>query len=101
MESPDLLGLTVSLTSSTLILAFVAGLMPRLVGDEPNPVVGIRTKATISSPEAWQLAHRIAWPLLRRTAWTAVVGLYMQVGHRCRDRFRICGVGCRLNSRVF
>ena len=79
MESPDLLGLTVSLTSSTLILAFVAGLMPRLVGDEPNPVVGIRTKATISSPEAWQLAHRIAWPLLRRTAWTAVVGLYMQV----------------------
>ena len=46
---------------------------------KPNPVVGIRTKATISSPEAWQLAHRIAWPLLRRTAWTAVVGLYMQV----------------------
>lgn len=79
MESPDLLGLTVSLTSSTLILAFVAGLMPRLVGDEPNPVVGICTKATISSPEAWQLAHRIAWPLLRRTVWTAVVGLCMQV----------------------
>ncbi|KDQ02800.1 hypothetical protein EN35_08295 [Rhodococcus qingshengii] len=57
MESPDLLGLTVSLTSSTLILAFVAGLMPRLVGDEPNPVVGIRTKATISSPE------RGNWPI--------------------------------------
>ncbi len=79
MESPDLLGLTVSLTSSTLILAFVAGLMPRLVGDEPNPVVGIRTKATIASPEAWQLAHQSAQPLLRRTMWTAVAGLCLQV----------------------
>lgn len=79
MESADLLGLTVSLTSSTLILAFVAGLMPRLVGDEPNPVVGIRTKATIASPEAWQLAHPSAQPLLRRTMWTAVAGLCMQV----------------------
>jgi uncharacterized membrane protein len=74
-----LLGLTASLSSSTLVLAFVAGILPRVVGDEPNPVVGIRTKATISSPEAWQLAHRIAWPLLRRTVWTAVVGLCMQV----------------------
>ncbi|MDI9902634.1 SdpI family protein [Rhodococcus sp. IEGM 1409] len=78
MESPDLLGLTASLTSSTLIFAVVAGLMPRLVGDEPNPVVGIRTKATSSSPEAWQLAHQIAQPLLRRTVWTAVAGLCVQ-----------------------
>ena len=79
MESPDLLGLTASLASSTLILAFVAGLMPRLVGDEPNPVVGIRTKSTTSSPEAWRLAHQSAQPLLRRTMWTAVAGLCMQV----------------------
>lgn len=79
MESPDLLGLTASLASSTLILAFVAGLMPRLVGDEPNPVVGIRTKSTTSSPEAWRLAHQVARPLLRLTMWTAVAGMCVQV----------------------
>ncbi|MCZ4278762.1 MAG: SdpI family protein [Rhodococcus sp. (in: high G+C Gram-positive bacteria)] len=79
MESSDLLGLTISLTPSTLLIAFVAGLMPRLVGDEPNSVVGIRTKATMSSPEAWQLAHQVARPFLRRTVWTAVAGLCMQV----------------------
>lgn len=74
-----MLGLTISLTPSTLLIAFVAGLMPRLVGDEPNSVVGIRTKATMSSPEAWQLAHQVARPFLRRTVWTAVAGLCMQV----------------------
>jgi uncharacterized membrane protein len=79
VESSDLLGLTISLTPSTLLIAFVAGLMPRLVGDEPNSVVGIRTKATMSSPEAWQLAHQVARPFLRRTVWTAVAGLCMQV----------------------
>ena len=74
-----MLGLTISLTSSTLVVAFVAGLMPRLVGDEPNPVVGIRTKATMSSPAAWQLAHQVARPLLHRTVWTAIAGLSIQV----------------------
>lgn len=77
--SSDLLGLTISLTSSTLILALVAGLMPRIIGDEPNPVLGIRTKATMSSPAAWQLAHQVARPLLHRTVWVAVVGVTMQV----------------------
>ena len=33
------------MTSTTLIYAVVAGLVSQLVGDEPNPVVGIRTKA--------------------------------------------------------
>lgn len=79
MGSSDLLGLTISLTSSTLIVGVVAALVPRLVGDEPNPVVGIRTKATMSSPEAWQLAHRVARPLVRRTVWTAVAGLCLQI----------------------
>jgi len=79
VESSDLLGLTISLTLSMLLIAFVAGLMPRLVGDEPNSVVGIRTKATTSSPEAWQLAHQVARPFLLRTVWTAVAGLCMQV----------------------
>lgn len=74
-----MLGLTASLTASTLVVAFVAGLMPRLVGDEPNPVMGIRTKATMSNPEAWRLAHQIAWPLLRRAVWVAVAGVCLQV----------------------
>lgn len=77
--SSDLLGLTISLTSSTIVIAFVAGLMPRITGDEPNPVVGIRTKATMSSPAAWQLAHQVARPLLHRTVWTAIAGLSIQV----------------------
>ncbi|WP_458682617.1 SdpI family protein [Prescottella equi] len=75
----DLLGLTISMTSTTLILTGAAVLMPHLVGDEPNPVVGIRTRATQSSPEAWQLAHQVAGPILRRTVWTAVVGLCIQL----------------------
>ncbi|WP_458683415.1 SdpI family protein [Prescottella equi] len=53
--------------------------MPRIIGDEPNPVVGIRTKATMSSPAAWQLAHQVARPLLHRTVWTAIAGLSIQV----------------------
>lgn len=36
-------GLTAS-TFSTLICAVVAGLMPRLVGDEPNPVEGDKNR---------------------------------------------------------
>ncbi|QBJ94843.1 SdpI family protein [Rhodococcus sp. ABRD24] len=76
----ELLELTITMTSTTLIAAGVAGLMPHLVGDEPNPVVGIRTKATQSSPEGWQLAHRVAQPILHRTVWTAVAGLCLQIG---------------------
>ncbi|WP_458681635.1 SdpI family protein [Prescottella equi] len=79
MDSSELLGLTASLTFSTLICAVVAWLMPRMVGDEPNPVVGIRTKATMSSPEAWQLAHQAAQPFLHRTVRTIVAGLCIQV----------------------
>lgn len=79
MGSSDLLGLTISLMSSTLVIALAAALMPRIVGDKPNSVVGIRTKATMSSPAAWKLSHRVARPLLRRTVWTAVAGLSIQV----------------------
>ena len=79
MASSDLLGSTISLTTSTIVLAVVAGLLPRFVGDGPNSVVGIRTKATMSSIEAWHLAHRVARPYLRWTMWTAVAGLCIQV----------------------
>lgn len=79
MDTADLLDLTFTLTMTTILLGGTAGLLPRLVGEEPNLLVGIRTKATTSSPEAWRLAHRVARPLLRRTMWTAVVGLLVQV----------------------
>ncbi|WP_305091383.1 SdpI family protein [Prescottella sp. R16] len=77
-DTSDLLGLTISISSTTLLLAGVAGLMPRLVGDEPNAVAGIRTKATMSSAEAWRSAHRVAQPILRWTVWTGVAGLGIQ-----------------------
>ncbi|CAM3120562.1 SdpI family protein [Prescottella defluvii] len=79
MDASELWGLTMTLTSTTLLLAAVAALIPGIVGDEPNPVVGIRTKATTSSPEAWQVAHRVARPFLRRTVGAAAVGLCIQI----------------------
>ncbi|MBM4569174.1 hypothetical protein GS489_01305 [Rhodococcus hoagii] len=79
MGASDLLGLTMSMTSTTFIVTGVAAAMPHMVGDEPNPVVGIRTRATQSSPEAWQLAHQVAQPLLRRAVWTAAAGLCIQI----------------------
>lgn len=79
MGATDFLSLTVSVTSSTLLCAGIAALMPRIVGDEPNPVVGIRTRSTQSSAEAWQLAHRVAQPILRGTVWTAAAGLCVQL----------------------
>jgi len=57
VDGTDLLALTVTMNLSTLLGAGVAALMPRIAGDEPNPVVGIRTRATQASDEAWQLAH--------------------------------------------
>jgi uncharacterized membrane protein len=79
VDTSELLGLTIPLSAMTLLVAVAAGLLPRLVGDEPNLVVGIRTNATMSSPEAWQFAHEVARPFFCRTVWTAVVGLCIQV----------------------
>lgn len=79
VDTQELLGLTIPLSAMTLLVAVAAGLLPRLVGDEPNLVVGIRTNATMSSPEAWQVAHDVARPFLHRTVWTAVAGLCIQV----------------------
>ncbi|OAH43236.1 hypothetical protein AYJ66_17035 [Dietzia cinnamea] len=79
MDATDSLILTVSVTSSTLLGGGIAAIMPRIVGDEPNAVVGIRTRATQSSDKAWQLAHQVSQPILRGTVWTAVVGLCIQL----------------------
>ncbi len=79
MDSQELLGLTVSMSFGTASLAAAAILIQRVVGDTPNELVGIRTRATKSSPEAWQLAHRIAAPVLRSTFRIALIGLAIQL----------------------
>lgn len=41
-----------------------------------NQLVGIRTRRTLSSDDAWASGHSAAMPWTRRTAWaTALVGL--------------------------
>lgn len=79
MDSQELLGLTISLSGGTALLAFAVILVQRLVGDIPSAVVGIRTRATMSSPAAWQLAHRTAAPTFRRTMRMAFAGLAIQL----------------------
>ncbi|MCJ0905594.1 SdpI family protein [Rhodococcus sp. ARC_M6] len=79
MNSQDLLGLTVSLSGGTALLVVAVVLVQRIVGDTPNELVGIRTRATMSSPAAWQLAHRTAAPALRRTSRMALAGLAIQL----------------------
>lgn len=79
MDSQELLGLTGSISFGTVLLAAAAILMQRIVGDTPNELVGIRTRATKSSPEAWQLAHRIAAPVLRNTLRMALAGFAIQL----------------------
>lgn len=74
-----LLSLTVTMTVSTVVAAAVAWVMPIVAGEQANPVVGIRTKATLSSDKAWRLAHRVARPALRWTVWAAAIGLVMQL----------------------
>lgn len=79
-EAPDLVGAVLGLSIGTITLVSVATLIAKFPGDEPNTVMGIRTKATMSSPEAWQRAHRVARPGLRRAAWIALAGFAVQLG---------------------
>ncbi|NMM90895.1 hypothetical protein B2J88_42380 [Rhodococcus sp. SRB_17] len=79
MSSTDLVGLVAGLSGGSVLLIALALAMPRVVGDEPNSLIGIRTAATTSTPEAWQVAHRAAVPYLRRTARVGGLGLCAQV----------------------
>lgn len=40
----------------------------------PNALIGIRTRATRRSREAWDAAHLAALPWLRRSAWAGALG---------------------------
>lgn len=79
-QSPDLVGAVLGLSIGTITLVAVASLIAKFPGDEPNSVMGIRTKATMSSPEAWQQAHQAARPGLRRATWIALAGFAVQLG---------------------
>ncbi|MDI9918342.1 SdpI family protein [Rhodococcus sp. IEGM 1379] len=79
MDSQELSGLTLSMSGGTALLVVAVVLVQRIVSDTPSAVVGIRTRATMSSPAAWQLAHRTAEPALRRTQWIALAGLVFQL----------------------
>lgn len=59
----------VMLSGLTAALASMCGkgALPR------NGAVGIRTRATKSSDEAWDAGHRAAVPLMRRSAWFGLV----------------------------
>ncbi|TSD49072.1 SdpI family protein [Rhodococcus sp. KBS0724] len=78
-QSRDLIGLVLGLSIGTVMLVAVTSLIVRFPGDEPNSVMGIRTKATMSSPEAWQRSHQAARPGLRRATWVALAGIAVQV----------------------
>ena len=79
MDSQEMFALTISLSCGTALLVAAIVLVQRIVGDAPNELVGIRTRATMSSPAAWQLAHRIAAPAFRRTMRMALAGLAIQL----------------------
>lgn len=60
-----------ALTGGALLLTLTAALIALMAGGDglpPNRAVGIRTRATRSSPQAWAAAHRAARPLLWRGA---------------------------------
>jgi uncharacterized membrane protein len=45
----------------------------------PNQLAGMRTPATLASPEAWQAAHRAAQPVTDRTASATLVAVVAAV----------------------
>ena len=71
--------MTVTMTSTTVLGALAGALLVRIAGDEPNPLIGIRTKATMASPAAWRVAHNTARPTIAVMIWVAVAGLCAQL----------------------
>lgn len=64
---------TLSLMFGLAILALTASILAPRSADgrlKRNTMVGLRTRHTLSSDEAWLAAHHHAAPMLRVTAWT-------------------------------
>lgn len=80
----------------------VAGLVILLVGKLANDgrigrnhLLGIRTKATMASNDAWRAAHEAAWPSLFWAGITAtVIGLFLAALEPGRgDAIALVGIG--------
>ncbi|MGC0362839.1 putative membrane protein [Rhodococcus sp. 27YEA15] len=79
MEAGELTALSLCLSAGTVMLVAVGFFMPRFIGDQPSAVIGIRTAATMATPQAWQVAHRVAAPYLRRTGYVGTFGLALHL----------------------
>lgn len=59
----------------------------------PNALVGIRTRATRASAEAWYVGHRAARPALRLGGLVALVGMAVVLITGASDPDRVLPVG--------
>lgn len=75
MDSESVHDLSVALTAILFVLSLtVYGTAFATKGDqEPNGVIGIKTRATKSSNEAWVAGHRAAYPLMMAGATHCLV----------------------------
>lgn len=72
----------VSLVVGLLLMSGLGFFMDRAIRSgslERNTAIGIRTRATLSSDEAWEAGHREARPYLQATALVGIVGVVVSV----------------------
>lgn len=77
MNAPAIMSLTMGVV---LIGALCALSRSRIADLGPNSVIGLKTKATTASPEAWRIGHEAASSLLRAALITATVVVAVTVG---------------------
>jgi hypothetical protein len=71
MDAGSTVSLTGSLFTLALVLLVVAG-MARSGSLARNGAVGIRTRSTTASDQAWVAGHRAAYGALRATGWLSL-----------------------------
>lgn len=76
MESNSVQELPVALAVVMLVLSltvFATALATKSLDQEPNSLIGIKTRATKSSKAAWVAAHRVAYPYMMAGATHCLV----------------------------